>query len=140
MPGRGRAHQQKWLRGWLGAWLAALLAIGQLGQPFGPGAPAGMSIGSNLSSVSADDGLSPSLEPVAGLRTGPSAPPGVISRLSLVETALGLPPVKPPLLKPSAGAALPAVVSVTARHGLPTDHVVHRGAVGTARTPTGPPL
>jgi hypothetical protein len=63
---------------------------------------------------------------------------GVLSRLSSLETALGLLPVKSPLIRPgAAGESSLAWVATTASGGeIPQ---VNTAAVGTARSPTGPP-
>jgi hypothetical protein len=61
-----------------------------------------------------------------------------LSRLSLLETTLGLPPVKPPLLRPAVDQPAPSLQATTA-FGLDLRGVFQRSSVGTARTPTGPP-
>jgi hypothetical protein len=77
-------------------------------------------------------------QPAAGLREAQPATLGILSRLSLVETALGLPPGKPPLLRPIGEQPLPAR-HAQAMHGGEPRTVLERSSVGTARTPTGPP-
>jgi hypothetical protein len=76
--------------------------------------------------------------PATGLRpTQPSAL-GILSRLSLLETKLALPPVKPPLLRPAADQPVFALQAASALGGDPRG-IFERSSVGTARTPTGPP-
>jgi hypothetical protein len=77
-------------------------------------------------------------QPAAGLRPAQPATLGILSRLSLVETALGLPPLKPPLLRSVAEQPLPAPHANVVHGGEPRV-AFERSSVGTARTPTGPP-
>jgi hypothetical protein len=56
----------------------------------------------------------------------------------LVESTLGLPPVKPPLLRPVTAQPLLTRHADTVPGG-ERRAVLERSAVGTARTPTGPP-
>ena len=56
----------------------------------------------------------------------------------LVESALGLPPVKQPPLRLAAEQPLPAPGTAAAHSGEPRV-VFERSSVGTARIPTGPP-
>jgi hypothetical protein len=129
------AHRGKGLRRWLAAWIVALLASAPFARSPIPlelaGAPA------------AADALVGQLDaegkqPAAGLRPDQPLALGILSRLSLLETKLGLPPVKPPLLRPAVDQPVLAWAATTAR-GHDLRGVFHRSSVGTARTPTGPP-
>jgi hypothetical protein len=60
-----------------------------------------------------------------------------LSRLSL-ETSLGPPPVKTPLLRLSTPDPRPGAIRASAAFS--GKSAFDRSAVGTARTPTGPPL
>jgi hypothetical protein len=77
-------------------------------------------------------------ERAAGLLPAQPLTLGILSRLSLVETALGLPPLKPPLLRPVAEQPLLPRHANTVPGG-ESRVVFERSSVGTARTPTGPP-
>jgi hypothetical protein len=77
-------------------------------------------------------------QPAAGLRPTQPAALGILSRLSLVEAALGLSPSKPPLLRPVAEQPSLIPHANTVLGGEPRA-VFERSSVGTARTPTGPP-
>jgi hypothetical protein len=63
---------------------------------------------------------------------------GILSRPSLVETTLGVPPVKSPVLRPAVHQPVLARAGAIVLADAPTA-VFQRSAVGTARTPTGPP-
>jgi hypothetical protein len=76
--------------------------------------------------------------PAAGLLPAQPLTPGILSRVSLVETALGLPPLKPPLLRAVAEQPLLPRHADTVPGGEPRVDF-ERSSVGTARTPTGPP-
>jgi hypothetical protein len=77
-------------------------------------------------------------QPATGLRPDHPLTLGILSRLSLLETTLGLPPVKPPLLRMAADQ--PALArQVTTALGGELRVVFQRSSVGTARSPTGPP-
>ena len=74
----------------------------------------------------------------AGLSSAQPVTLGILSRPSLVETTLGLPPVKSPLLRPAAHQPVLAHGGAMVLGGEPRA-VFQRSAVGTARTATGPP-
>ena len=127
-------------RGWqlrccFAAWLAVLLAIAPFTRP---SLPVQLAAVSALSEALVAQGDLQGEQPVAGLRPAQPATLGILSRLLLVETALGLPPHKPPLLRPIAEQPLPAHHAHTMHGGEPRT-VFERSSVGTARTPTGPP-
>ena len=74
----------------------------------------------------------------AGLSSAQPVTLGILSRPSLVETTVGLPPVKSPLLRPAAHQPVLAQGGALVQGGEPRA-VLQRSAVGTARTATGPP-
>jgi hypothetical protein len=76
--------------------------------------------------------------PAAEVRPDQPFTLGILSRLSFLDTTLGLPPVKPPLLRAAVDQPAPALQATTAL-GLDLRGVLQRSSVGTARTPTGPP-
>lgn len=132
----GRRRHRAWqLRCCLAAWLAVLLAAVPFARPSLPGQLATVS---HLPEALVAQGDPQGEQPAAGLRPIQPATPGILSRLSLVETALGPPPDKSPLLRPSAEQPLPARHALTAHGGEPRT-LFERSSVGTARTPTGPP-
>jgi len=132
----GRRERRRWqLRGCSAAWLAVLLAI----IPFmRPSLPVQLAAVPALPGALVAQGDLQGEQPAAGLRPAQPATLGILSRLSLVETALGLPPHKPPLLRRIAEQPLPARHAHVMRGGEPRT-VFERSSVGTARTPTGPP-
>ena len=138
MPVSTRARRGRQLRRWLAASFATLLAI----APFTPPpltidfAVAAVSV----KSVAAQDGdLAQAKQPEAVVRPAEPLTPGILSRVSLFETALGPPPVKSPLLRPSAAHELAVAPQATTAHRDFIGQLFHRSSVGTARTPTGPP-
>jgi hypothetical protein len=135
VPAGARAHRGDRLQPWLAAWLSVLLTI----APFAPSLPVELAPvrATSPEALVADDGAQDE-QPDAGLRPAQPATLGILSRLSLLETTLGLPPVKPPLLRPMTDQPVLAVQATTALRGEPRD-IFHSGSVGTARTPTGPP-
>jgi hypothetical protein len=121
----------------LAASLATLLAIAPFARPSWTGDLFALA---TVSVAVHDDGLAQASEPAAGLRPTQPWGLGILSRLSLLETAFGLPPAKKsphsrldladaPLLAPPADKAF----------GLNVVRAFHPSSVGTARTPTGPP-
>jgi hypothetical protein len=128
-----RGHWQ--LRCCLAAWFAALLAIAPFTRP---SLPAHLGAGSTFPEALVAQGDLHGEQPAAGLRPAQPANLGILSRLSLVETALGLPPLKPPLLRPVAEQPPLPRHANTVPGGEPRV-VFERSSVGTARTPTGPP-
>lgn len=130
---RGRRSWQ--LRCCFAAWLAVLLAI----VPFTrPSLPVQLAAVSDFPDALVTQGDLQGEQPAAGLRPAQPATLGILSRLSLVETALGPPPNKPSLLRPTAAQPLPARHADTGHRGEPRA-VFERSSVGTARVPTGPP-
>ena len=132
----GRGERRGWrLRCCFAAWLAVLLAIAPFTRP---SLPVQLAAVSALSEALVAQGNLQGEQPAAGLRPAQPATLGILSRLSLVETALGLPSNKPPLLRPIAEQPLP-VRHAHAMHGGEPRTVFERSSVGTARSPTGPP-
>jgi hypothetical protein len=130
-----RAERSDKLQAWLAAWLAALLAI----APFGSSLPVELAaVHTAVAEAVVADDHAQDEGPTHGLRPAQPTALGVLSRLSLLETALGLPPPKPPLLRATADQPVLVVQTTTALRGETRD-IVHPGSVGTARTPTGPP-
>jgi hypothetical protein len=78
-------------------------------------------------------------QPGARLRPAPPSNLGILSRLSLVETALGPAPLRSPLLRPHAAHRPAPAPQATTGFGSDVTDVFHRSSVGTARKPTGPP-
>ena len=126
-------HRALRLRSWFALWLAVLLAIG----PFTRLVPHGHLTAPAFAeaSVATDDQGD---QPAARLLPVQPTPPGFVSRLSLVEAALGPPSLKPVPLRPVAQQPAPARHADAASGGEPRT-VLERSSVGTARTPTGPP-
>jgi hypothetical protein len=118
----------------LSACFAALLAIAPFTRPSLPVHLA--AVAAFPEALVAQDDLQG--ERAAGLLPAQPLTLGILSRLSLVETALGLPPLKPPLLRPVAEQPLLPRHANTVPGG-ESRVVFEPSSVGTARTPTGPP-
>lgn len=129
-----RGHRAWQVRCCLAACFAALLAIVPFTRPSLPVHLTAFASGE----AHLEKGDLQAEQPAAGLRPAQPATLGILARLSLVETALGLPPLKPPLLRLVAGQPLLARHPDTVPGGEPRA-VLERSSVGTARTPTGPP-
>jgi hypothetical protein len=129
-----RAHRGRGLQRWLAAWFAALLAIAPFVRPSLPGtlAAAPAAPEALLAHATGDK------QPAAELRPERPLTLGILSRLSALETTFGLPPVKPPLLRPTIEQPALAAGVMVALGGELRD-VFQRSSVGTARIPTGPP-
>ena len=123
------------LERWLAAWFAGILAIASVASPSLPielTAPA--TLPEPLIARDHAEGEKP---PTGVLASQPDTT-GILSRLPLLETALASPAVKAPLPGPAADQPLWAPVVAMVPDGEPTGQL-QRSAVGTARTPTGPP-
>ena len=120
----------------LAAWFAALLAVASLGRPFVAVELTTVGVGLPEALVAQDHAHGK--KPVAGLLSAQPFTPGILSRLAPLETILGLPPVKGPVLRPAADRPVLARSGATPRGGEPRG-VLQSSAVGTARNPTGPP-
>jgi hypothetical protein len=131
-----RAHRGAKLQRWLAASFAGLLAIAPFARPSQPVDVGAVSDTAVEALVAHDDAQGK--QPAAAVRPTQPLTLGILSRLSLLEMALGLPPVKPPLLRPAIDQPVPALQATTARGG-GLREVFQRSSVGTARTPTGPP-
>jgi hypothetical protein len=132
-----RARRGRRLQRWLAASFASLLAI----TPF---VRLSWTIDSVVAAVAVasvaaqEDDLAAGSQPLAGAEPAQPAMAGILARLSSFETSLGLPAVKSPLLRLSTPDPRPgAIRASTAFSG---KSAFDRSAVGTARTPTGPPL
>lgn len=134
---RARARRGRQLQRLLAASLATLLAIAPFARPSWT---VDLFALATVSVAVHDDGLAQASEPAAGLRPAQPWGLGILSRLSSLETALGLPPAKKsphsrldladePLLTPPIAGAF----------GVGMARIFHPSSVGTARTPTGPP-
>jgi hypothetical protein len=121
---------------WLAAWFAGLLAVAPLAHPSVPMELAAAPVASPEAFVAGHHAQGK--RPAAGVLPAQSFAPGILSRLSLLETSLGLPPAKPPLLRPAADKTVLARDVALVLGGEPRG-LFHRSSVGTARTPTGPP-
>ena len=134
MPVGTRAHRKQ-LQRWLAFGIAVLLAVAPFAHPSSPLDLVAAAAAESVASFD-DDAAS---QPAPALRPAPPSSLGILSRLSGLETALGLPPAKPPLLRPSAPEAPLAVIQTATAFGGDIIPAFHRSSVGTARTPTGPP-
>ena len=138
MPVGTRAHRGKSRQRWLALGLAVLLTI----APFARSsmtADLAVPVASAASVAAYDDGTAPAKQPAAERRPARPLNLGILSRPSLLEAKLGLPPVKSPLMPPCAAEVPLGAVQATAGLGGDIREVLHRSSVGTARTPTGPP-
>jgi hypothetical protein len=136
VPVVARAHRGDKLQAWLAVWFAALLAIAPFTRPSLSvdlaAAPA-----ASIEAIGAHDDAQ-GKQPATGLRPAQASNLGILSRLSLLETTLELPPVKSPLPRPAADQHVLAPGGTTTLGGEPRQ-AFQRSSVGTARTPTGPP-
>jgi hypothetical protein len=123
------------LQRWLAAWFAALLAVASFARPLVPLELAALPAASPEGLVA--QGYAQGKKRAAGVLPAQPFTPAILSRLALLDTTLGLPPVKPPLLRPLTGQ--PAVARAATVLGGKPRGVFQRSSVGTARTPTGPP-
>jgi hypothetical protein len=125
------------LQPWLAAWFATILVLAPCARPSLPVDLAAPAPAGAPETPVAHDGTE-SKKPAAGLSSAQPLTLGILSRPSLVETTVGLPPVKSPLLRPAAHQSVLAQGGAMVLGGEPTA-VLQRSAVGTARTATGPP-
>jgi hypothetical protein len=136
VPVLARAHQGDRLQPWLAAWFAAILILAPCARPSLPPDLATVP-GGAPEAPAAHDGIE-GKPPTAGLSSAQPVTLGILSRPSQVETTLGVPPVKSPVLRPAAHQPVLARAGAIVLGGAPRA-VFQRSAVGTARTPTGPP-
>ena len=132
-----RANQGEMLQRWLAASFAILLAAAPIARPLVPVEPAAHPGAAQEAIVAPDDAQSE--QPIAGVRPAQPFTPGILSRLALLERAFGLPPAQPPPLQPVGDQIMPAQGDRTGLGGEPRA-ILQRSSVGTARTPTGPPV
>jgi hypothetical protein len=131
-----RARRGDKLQPWLAAWVAILLAIAPFTRPSLSIDLAAVPAASIEALVAHDGGEG--RQPATGLRPAQASNLGILSRLSLLQTTLELPPVKSPLLRPASDQPVLASGGTPTFGGEPR-RAFHRSSVGTARTPTGPP-
>jgi hypothetical protein len=136
VPVSVRAYRGEILQRGLAAAFAILLVVAPFARPLAPVELAAHPAASPEALVAHHDAQSG--QPVAGVPPAQPFTAGILSRLSLLERALGLPPVKPPLLRPAVDQIVLAQRARTAL-GAEPGGVLQRSSVGTARTPTGPP-
>ena len=137
--GAALAHRARQLSGCLAVWVAALLAIAPVARPSLPLDTAASRAAVAASFDLRDQATAKPEERGSRLRPAQPSVPGVLSRLSLVETTFGVPPVKPAIAWPGAGDTSPVAPKIIGAFGGETRGVFQRSSVGTARTPTGPP-
>jgi hypothetical protein len=125
------------LQPWLAAWFATILVLAPCARPSLPVNLAAPAPAGAPETPVAHDGTE-SKKPAAGLSSAQPLTLGILSRPSLVETALALPPVKSPPLRLTTHEPVLARGGAMVRSSAPRA-VFQRSAVGTARTPTGPP-
>jgi hypothetical protein len=136
VPVRARARRGLQLQRLLAASLATLLAIAPFARP---------SWTVDLFALAAvaaaihDDGPTQASEPAAGLRPAQPWGLGILSRLSSLESALGLPPGKSPHSRFDPADQPLLAPPVDKAFGVGLARIFHPSSVGTARTPTGPP-
>jgi hypothetical protein len=133
VPVLARAHRGDRLQRWLAAWFAVILVLAPAARPSLPLDLTDAAPQARVPSHGAEGE-----QPAAGLSSAEPVTLGILSRPSLVETTLWLPPVKSPALRPAAHKPLLARGGALVLGGEPRA-VFQRSAVGTARTPTGPP-
>jgi hypothetical protein len=131
-----RGHRAWQLHRCFALWLVALFAIAPFNRPSLPVELAAFSAAYPETLVAQGDPQGD--QPATRLRPAQPLTLGLLWRLSLLETAFGLPPVKPPLLRPVAEQPVLARHATMALGAAPR-LVFERSSVGTARTPTGPP-
>lgn len=136
VPVAARARRGEKLQPWLAAWLVALLVVVPFAHP-SVLIKLPTALGASVEALVPHEGA-PDKYPAANLRPAQLLAPGILSRVSLLETRLGLPPLKAPLLQPAPDQPVLALQAVTALGG-ESREVLQRSSVGTARTPTGPP-
>jgi hypothetical protein len=124
------------LQRWLAAWFAAILAVAPFARPSLPLELATIPRASPGALVAQDHAQGK--KPVPGVLPAQPFTPGILSRLALLDTTFGLPPVKPPLSRPVVDQPVVARGAATVLGGEPRG-LFQRSSVGTARTPTGPP-
>jgi hypothetical protein len=137
VPVLARAHRGGRLQPWLAAWFAAILVLAPSARPLLPLDLAAAATAGAQTPVAYDG--TEGKEPAAGLISAEPLTLGILSRPSLVETTLGPPPTKLPLLRRSVDQPVLARGAAATVLGGEPRAVFQRSAVGTARTPTGPP-
>jgi hypothetical protein len=136
VPVMQRAHRGGWRQRWLAGCAAVLLASAPFAQP-SPTLDLGTLAAAE--SIAAFDEAAAASQPSPALRPAPPASLAILSRQSALESALGLPPLKPPVMRPRAPWPPLAISRAAPAVDGAIGHAFHRSSVGTARTPTGPP-
>jgi hypothetical protein len=136
VPVLARAHQGDRLQPWLAAWFAAILLLAPCARPSLPPDLAAPPTGAADAPATRD--RIEAKHPAAGLSSAQLVMLGIRSRPALVETTLGVPPAKAPVLRPAAHQPVPARAGAIMLGTAPSA-IFPRSAVGTAHTPTGPP-
>jgi hypothetical protein len=135
VPVGARAHRGGRLERWLAAWFAGILAIASVASP---SLPIELTAPAALPKPLVVNGHAEGEKPPTGVLASQPDTTGILSRLPLLETALATPALKAPLPRPVADQPMSAPVAAMVPGGEPRG-VFQRSAVGTARTPTGPP-
>ena len=117
--------------------IAAILVLAPSARPSLPSDLAAAAPAAAPETAIAHDGTE-GKQSAAGLSSAQPVTLGILSRPSLVETTVGLPPVKSPLLRPAAHQPVLAQGGALVQGG-ERRALLQRSAVGTARTATGPP-
>jgi hypothetical protein len=130
-----RAHRGDWRRRWLAGCIALLLAIAPVAHSSSTFDFVRVASAESITSI--DD--VPAKQSSPALRPAQPLSLGILSRVSLLESALGLPPAKAPSPGPSAPQAPVTAIRAATAFGGNIGQVFHHDSVGTARTPTGPP-
>ena len=139
VAGAALARRARQLSGCLAVWIAALLAITPVARPSLPLEATATRAAVAHSFDLRDQATAKPEERGSRLRPAQPSVPGVLSRLLLVETTFGLPPVKPASAWLSAGDTSLVTSKIVGAFGGETRGAFQRSSVGTARTPTGPP-
>ena len=138
MPVDQRARRVRQLRGGLALCLAVLLAITPLAQLFPTVAPQA-ALAASAPSYAPDGNAPRGEEPALGLQDDrPDA--GILPRLLHLEGALAPPPQKVPFATLDSAKGSLVALKATGTLKPDTGNVFHYSSIGTARTPTGPPV
>jgi hypothetical protein len=133
-----RARRVRQLRGGLALCLAVLLALPPLAQ-LSPTVAAQAALAASAPSYAPDGNAPRDEEPKLGLQVDrPKA--GILPRLLHLEAAFALPPQKAPFATPDRARGALVAPEATGKLKPDTGNVLHYSSIGTARTPTGPPV
>jgi hypothetical protein len=138
VPVGGRVDRAGQLPGWLALGFAALLALSPFARPSLPGHMA-WAEPTTVRSLALHEHALPWAEESAPRPHADRADPGLLPRASSVEATFAPPPDKGVPIRPALpDPPLAAPASTGGSAGDPL-RGFHRSAIGTARTPTGPP-